>query len=118
MWVILHLGEVGERAVAFGRRWGLLRAAPVVSYEHPVEQIAADLRRLSAAVAHFPRGTTNTRRRALLKAYDDTLIDGCRALGVVESLSDLPPGVDRDLERLRVETALESAGLRFRPVTW
>jgi hypothetical protein len=114
--LILHFDEVGERAVAFGRRWGLLPAARVFTYEHPLEQIAADLRRLSAAVRYIPHGTPNIRRKGLILAYDDTLIAGCRALGLTQTLSELPLGMDRDLERLRVETALESAGLRFRPV--
>jgi hypothetical protein len=118
MWLILHLGEVGEWLVAFGRRWGLLPALQPISYDPPVERIAADLRRLHAAVEYFPPGTTNTRRRALLKAYDETLMAGCRALDLPQRLLDLPPGVDRDIERMRVETALEAAGLRFRPVTW
>jgi hypothetical protein len=117
IWLILHLDRVGERAVAFGRRWGLLPAKPLVTYEHPVERIAADLRRLSAAVQDIPHGTPHTRRKALFLAYDDTLIDGCRALGLPQCLSELPPGMNRELERLRVETSLESAGLRFRPVS-
>lgn len=116
IWLILHLDEVGERLVGFARRWGILPAERVYTYEHPVEQIAADLRRLSAAVAFLPPGTPNNRRRALLLAYDDTLIAGCRALDVPQRLSELPAGMDRELERLRVEDALESAGLRFRPV--
>jgi hypothetical protein len=116
--LILHLDEVGERVVAFARRWGLLPAEPVYTYEHPVEQIAADLRRLSAAVRDIPRGTPNTRRRALYLAYDDTLAAGCRALGLPQRLTELPLGMERELERLRVENSLESAGLRFRPVSW
>ena len=120
MWLILHLDSVAERTSAFARRWGLLLRAPepVVSYEHPLERIAADLRRLSAAVRNLPPGCTNTRRLGLLLAYDYTLADGCRALGLAEALSELPPGADRDLERMRVENSLEAAGLRFRPVTW
>jgi hypothetical protein len=118
MWLMLHFDEVGEWLIRFGRRWGLLPPERVYTYEHPVERIAADLRRLSAAVQTIQPGTPNTRRRALFLAYDDTLIDGCRALGLPQSLSELPMGVDRDLERVRVETSLESAGLRFRPIPW
>ncbi len=119
MWLILHLDTVAEKTSAFARRWGLvLRAEPVVSYEPPVERIAADLRRLSAAVQNLPPGCSNTRRMGLLIAYDHTLRAGCRALGLTEALSDLPPGADRDLERIRVETSLEAAGLRFRPIVW
>ncbi|MEN3357559.1 MAG: hypothetical protein V7637_1541 [Mycobacteriales bacterium] len=120
MWLILHLDLVAEKTSAFARRWGLsLRAPePPMTYEYPVERIAADLRRLSVSVRHLPPGCTNTRRQGLLLAYDHTLVAGCRALGLAEALSELPPGTDRDLERMRVENSLESAGLRFRPVTW
>jgi hypothetical protein len=116
MWLILHFDEVGTRALAFGRRWGLLPAERVFTYERSVEQLAADLRRLAVATRDIPHGTPNVRRRALFLAYDDTLVAACRALDVPHALSDLQPGVDRDLERLRVESSLESAGLRFRPV--
>ncbi len=63
-----------------------------------------------------PRGTSHVRHRGLLAAYDDALVTACRVLEVPQSLSALPNGTDRDLERLRVEASLESAGLRFRPV--
>jgi hypothetical protein len=116
--LILHLDEVGERTVRFLRRWGLLPPERIFTYEHPVEQIAADLRRLSAAVRNIPHGTPYARRRGLFLAYDDTLVAGCRALGLAQRLSELPLGMDRELERLRVENSLESAGLRFRPVPW
>jgi hypothetical protein len=116
IWLILHFDEIGERAVAFGRRWGLLPRPQPVTFDHPVEQIAADLRRLAAARADIPHGTPHTRRLGLQLAYDDTLIAACRALDLPQSLSVLPRGLDRELERLRVEESLESAGLRFRPV--
>jgi hypothetical protein len=120
MWVVLHLDLVAEKTSAFARRWGLVLRAPQAppTYEYPVERIAADLRRLAASVRHLPAGCSNTRRQGLLLAYDQTLAAGCRALGLAEVLSELPPGTDRDLERLRVESSLEAAGLRFRPVTW
>ena len=39
----------------------------------------------------------------------------CRALEVPNALGELGEGMDRELERLRMEAELERAGLRFRP---
>jgi len=116
MWLILHLGEIGERAVRLGRRLRVLPAQRPRAWDPPLERTAADLRRLALAVRTIPHGTPNTRRRALQMAYEDTLVIACRALDLPHSLGELPAGIDRELERLRVETALEAAGLRFRPV--
>lgn len=113
----MHVSEVGDRVLAFGRRWGLLPPEKLHTFARPLEQLAADLRRLGAAIRTLPRGSTHTRRKALQLAYDDTLVAACRALDLPETLGDLSPGVDRDLERLRVEMSLESAGLRFRSVS-
>jgi hypothetical protein len=116
IWFVLHVEKLGGRLVSFGRRWGLLPRPPVRAADPPVERLAADLRRLAAAVEHLPRGTSHARRKGLLIAYDDALVTACRALEVPESLGVLPYGLDRELERLRVEASLESAGLRFRPI--
>jgi hypothetical protein len=115
IWLILHADRIGEWSSATARRLGLRREQPR-TYARPVEMLAADLRRLSAALAGITQGTPYVRRVALLGAYDDTLIAASQALGVPQSLGTLPPGLDRELERLRVEAALEAAGLRFRPV--
>jgi hypothetical protein len=116
IWVLLHLARIGSWVVALLRRCKVL--PPARDYEiprPPVEQLAADLRRLAAAVRHLPRGTSRARQRGLLMAYDDVLIATARALDVPQALDTLPPGLDRDLERVRVEGALEAAGLRFSP---
>ncbi|GGM33508.1 hypothetical protein GCM10011608_17520 [Micromonospora sonchi] len=77
----------------------------------PLERIAADLRCLRrdriggtgpAAVWHS----------GVLDAYDDRLRLACRALGITEYLAELA-GVDRQLERVRVEGELDAAGLRL-----
>src|SRR6266487_2307517 len=47
LWLLTHGEEIGERARAIGRRCRLLRPAPVVTHDPPIERIAADLRRLS-----------------------------------------------------------------------
>lgn len=74
-----------------------------------LEQIAADLRRFaghrigsgSRAVIWHP---------AILDAYDEHLRAACRCLRLTEHLSELE-GVDREIERVRVEGLLDAAGL-------
>lgn len=79
----------------------------------PLAALAADVRRLHVAYHQHPSGQSMTRRRALEQAYDDALIDACRALGIPDTLSTLRTGTDRDAERLRVEYLLEKQGLRL-----
>lgn len=78
----------------------------------PVEKIAADLRRLSAMVTD-PDPMPAARRLGVRQAYDMTLVEACTALGIEQRLGQLT-GVDQDLERLRVETAAQAAGLALR----
>lgn len=116
LWALMHLDRLGSGAVELLRRCRLLPPARDEVPPHPpVEQLAADLRRLAAAVRDLPRGTSRARQVGLLMAYDDVLTAACRALDVRHSLATLSSGLDRDLERLRVEGALEAAGLRFCP---
>jgi hypothetical protein len=114
LWLLTHGEEIGERARAIGRRCRLLRPAPVVTYDPPIERIAADLRRLSRQRRQQHSGTSAARRRGLQMAYDGTLVAACRALDVPHLLDELAEGMDRDFERVRIESALEAAGLRFR----
>lgn len=116
IWLAFNAGRVGAAAVRVLRRCHLLPAPkPVPRTGPPVERIAADLRRLSGAARDLPRGISRARQQGLLRAYDEVLALGCRALDVPHALADLPPGLDRDLERLRVEEALRSAGLALDP---
>jgi hypothetical protein len=46
-----------------------------------------------------------------LQAYDQLLIQACRAVDVSHRIDQLPPGTDLELERLRVEEQLRDAGL-------
>lgn len=77
----------------------------------PLAELACDVRRLHTAYRHHPAGQPMARRRGIERAYDDALLDACRALGVPDTLSGLPPGTERDAERLRVEYLLEEQGL-------
>lgn len=75
----------------------------------PLEQIAADLRRLGRhRLAAADRSAVW--HGAVIGAYDERLRTACRALGIAEHLTELD-GVDREIERVRVEGLLHAAGL-------
>jgi len=74
-----------------------------------IEEIAADLRRLSGQRLGIG-GRSYLWRCAILDAYDDRLRLASQRLGVVEHLAELE-GMDRDIERVRVEGLLAEAGL-------
>jgi hypothetical protein len=73
--------------------------------------VSADLRRVHRILAGFGSGTPAVRRLGTRQAYDALLAQACRAVEVEHRLDSLPEGMDRELERLRVEESLRSAGL-------
>ena len=87
------------------------RAEPVAPAGRPLEQVAADLRRLGRKLSAVPAGAPMARRRGLQAAYDDVLIEAARLLEVPHTLDTVPPGRARDVERLRLQAALTGAGL-------
>jgi len=93
-------------------RLHLWRRPPEKPAGPPLEQLAADLRRLYQG-AHFPqKGVRMPKQRGVLMAYDQRLVETARALDVPTTLPDLPAeGFDREAERLRLEHALTRAGL-------
>ena len=78
-----------------------------------IEQLAYDLRRLHHQRRCGPTLQSEKWRAAVLRAYDTRLCLACRCLGLAEHLEQLR-GMDRDLERLRVESELQAAGLALR----
>jgi hypothetical protein len=77
----------------------------------PFEQVARDLRRLRAD--RLAIGQRNeVWHSAVEQVYDARLREACRALGIAEHLADLV-GMDRDIERLRVEGELIAAGVKL-----
>ena len=80
----------------------------------PLERVVADLLRIRAEVVAPVPGCSKVRRDATLAAYDDVLAEACRLLRVPDRLTDLPPGTEREAERLHTEWLLEQAGV---PVT-
>ena len=76
----------------------------------PIEQLAADLRRLRAILG------TDAHRSAAHQmgnrlAYDKLLMQVCGMLDIEHDLEGESIGFERDIERFRVEAELERAGL-------
>jgi hypothetical protein len=76
----------------------------------PIEQLAADLRRLRAILG------TDAHRSAAHQmgnrlAYDKLLMQVCEMLEIEHDLEGESIGFERDIERIRVEAELERAGL-------
>ena len=76
----------------------------------PIEQLAADLRRLRAILG------TDAHRSAAHQmgnrlAYDKLLMQVCEMLEIEHDLDGDSIGIERDIERIRVEAELERAGL-------
>jgi hypothetical protein len=76
----------------------------------PIERLAADLRRLRAAIASDEHRSAAHQMGNRL-AYDRVLVQACTMLGIEHELDEETSGIERDIERLRVEADLESAGV-------
>ncbi|GAA1035372.1 hypothetical protein GCM10009557_42880 [Virgisporangium ochraceum] len=75
----------------------------------PIEKVAADLRRLRRQRAGIAQRSPIW-RAAVEDAYDDRLCLACKRLGITEHLGQLT-GVDREIERVRLEGELQAAGI-------
>jgi hypothetical protein len=80
----------------------------------PIQEIAASIRRLGSAYYEAAPGRSWVKSEAFRRAYDGALAEGCLALDVQTDLLEIPPGTERDAERLRVEHLLMDAGLVLR----
>jgi len=109
--LVLYAREVGATAVAVGRRVHAIPPAPPRPIGMPLERIARDVRRIRREVRQPLDGVPLAKRRGLLAAYDDALLDACRAVEVDTTLGDLTDPVERESERLRLEYLLERAGV-------
>lgn len=111
---VLYRRVIAARSVLVGRHLHLVpRPAPTPT-GLPIERIARNLRRLQPEARQPRQGTTNAKRRGVVAAYDDLLLEACRAVEVPTSLESLPEGLERESERLRIEYELERAGISFR----
>ena len=76
----------------------------------PLEQLAADLRRLRALLGRDEHRSA-AHQMGNRMAYDRLMIQICEMLGISHELEGDSIGVERDIERFRVEAELERAGV-------
>ena len=76
----------------------------------PIEQLAADLRRLRAILGSDAHRSAAHQMGNRL-AYDKLLTQVCEMLEIEHELEGDSIGFERDIERIRVEAELERAGL-------
>lgn len=107
---VLYLDELSARLRRLAHR---VRPPPEPPEGLPIERIARDARRLRAELDRPGREIPMARRTGMWQAYDDLLAEACRALGVPDTLTDLPAGTEREAERWIVEDRLVAAGLRL-----
>jgi hypothetical protein len=106
-WVVLRVPHVVDAIGTYLRR----RRGPEPSGP-PIERLAADLRRVHRVLVNFPEGASAAKRYGARQAYDALLVQACAAVDVRHRLDCTAEGLDRDIERLRVEEALREAGVR------
>jgi hypothetical protein len=111
LWCVLNVRRLGALARTGVRRLGLLPPEIPAPSGMRIERIAADLRRIRPLAMHPASGTPMVRRRAIVAAYDDALLDACHALGVPPELDRITDALERESERLRTEHELAEAGV-------
>jgi len=78
----------------------------------PLEQVVADLRRLRLVVGQdAARSAAHQMGNRL--AYDRLLAQACQMLEIEHELHHESVGMERDIERVRVEAELERVGVRI-----
>ena len=76
----------------------------------PLEQLAADLRRLRVLLGQDEHRSAAHQMGNRL-AYDRVLVQACDMLGMEHELDQETSGIERDIERLRIEADLERVGV-------
>lgn len=110
-WTIAHAPDILELGIRSAQTLGLVKTPLPPPGGMPIERIAADLRRIRPQARTPAMGTPMARRRAVAAAYDEALMDACRALDVPTELDRLTDALERESERLRTENELERAGV-------
>lgn len=113
LWVLADWGRYRDRLIRAGRALHVADPPPPHPSGPPIEQVAADLRRIQTQIRQAPPGMPVARKRGWLEAYDDMLVTACHELGMEERLRAIPEGAERSMERERVERMLTRAGLRL-----
>ena len=111
LWTIAHAADILELGIRCAQALGLVKTPPPYLDRMPIERIAADLRRIRPQARMQAMGTPMARRRAIVAAYDEALLDACRALQVPTELDRMTDSLERESERLRTEHELEQAGV-------
>src|SRR5689334_4500035 len=75
-----------------GRIAQRLHQPEVIAHGPPIEQLAADLRRVHRVLQHEAPVTPIVRWRATRQAYDTLLAQACAAVEVSHRLDELPDG--------------------------
>ena len=109
--LVAHAAEILELGIRCAERLGLVKPPSPPPCGMPIERIAADLRRIRRQTRMPAMGTPMVRRRAVAAAYDEALLDACRALDVPTELDRMTEPLERESERLRTEHELEQAGV-------
>jgi hypothetical protein len=76
----------------------------------PIERLGADIRRLRQSILHSEHCSA-TQQLALRQAYDTVLSQTCAMLELSHELDRETGGMEREIERVRVEAVLESRGI-------
>jgi len=113
LWMIANAVEIMEFGIRCGRTIGLVKATPPAPAGMPIERIAADLRRIRPQALMQATGTPMARRRGIIAAYDQALLEACRALEVPTELDRITDALERESERLRTEAELARAGVEL-----
>jgi hypothetical protein len=111
LWLVFNSSRVETLAVRTARGARLLPPLPPVPWGMPIERIAADLRRIRPEASRPRTDMPMARRIAILAAYDEALVDACRAVDVPTQLDLISDPQERTRERLRTETELQRAGV-------
>lgn len=114
VWCVFNGSRLVAWAAAAGRLLRLLPPLPPVPLGMPIERIVTDLRRIRPQALAPTSGMPMARRRGIIAAYDDALLDACRALGVDTALDRVTDDLERESERLRTEHELARAGIDLR----
>ncbi len=110
-YAVAHLADAFRLVQGLVERW---RPAPMRPVGPPIQRVAADLHRISARLdalgAAGPIPGRIVRVQATTAAYDDVLLQACRALEVEPAGARSPLS---SAQRLQTEAALVGAGLRW-----
>jgi hypothetical protein len=91
---------------------GIHRGVPAERRLPSLEQAAAELHRLHRQRTNGSTGGSEKWLTAVVHAYDEWLQVACHRLAITHHLAKLD-GMDRDIERVRLEGELSAAGIKL-----